>query len=58
MDTVHIKVREKGRKRWAFLSRNGTTQLRIHALTFTREQAEKLIADNAPDNPEWEWSIR
>lgn len=52
-----IKVREVGKKRWVFLSREGVNHLRIHALRFTREQAERLIAENEADNPEWEWKI-
>lgn len=66
-----IKVREIGEQRrwakgkwtthragWKFLGSNGScTRLRIHALRFTREQAEACIAENAADNPEWEWKI-
>jgi hypothetical protein len=55
LPTHHIKVRELGRKSWAFLSSNGTTRLRVHALQFTQERAAALIAENAPDNPEWEF---
>jgi hypothetical protein len=56
--SVMIKVREKGRKSWSFLSRGGTNRLRIHAVRFeTREKAQALIDENAPDNPEWEWKI-
>lgn len=51
-----IKVREAGRKQWAFLARNGTNRLRIHALRFdSRAKAQALIDENAPDNPGWEW---
>lgn len=53
--THHIKVREKGKKRFSFLSRNGVTNLRIHAIQFTKEGADKLIAENAARNPEWEF---
>lgn len=53
-----IKVRETGKK-WRFLtSKGGVTQLRIHAARWaTREPCERLIADNAPDNPDWEFKI-
>jgi predicted short-subunit dehydrogenase-like oxidoreductase (DUF2520 family) len=54
----YIKVRENGRKAWAFLSRGGTSRLRIHAIRFSsRDRAQSLIDENAPDNPEWEWKI-
>jgi hypothetical protein len=57
--THHVKVREKGKKRWAFLSSaNGTNQLRVHALQFTEEGARKLIADNQADNPDWEFKAQ
>lgn len=54
----YIKVREKGRRQWVFLSRGGTNRLRIHAIRFaSQERAQALINQNAPDNPEWEWMI-
>lgn len=53
--THHVKVRKKGEKCWAFLSRGGTNRLRVHALQFTREQADRLIADSAPSNPDWDF---
>jgi hypothetical protein len=53
-----IKVREKGRKAWAFLARGGTSRLRVHASRFeTPEKAQALIDANAADNPEWEWKV-
>lgn len=57
MNVCRIKVREIGDKSWKFLSRGGVNRLKIHALQFTREDAEKLIAENKDDNPEWEWKI-
>jgi len=55
-DIAMIKVRELGAKRWAFLARNGTTRLRVHALRFeSYDKAQRLINENAADNPEWEW---
>lgn len=56
--THHVKVREKAAKGWKFLSRDGTTTKRIHALQFTEAAARRLVADNAPDNPGWEFQIR
>jgi hypothetical protein len=55
----YIKLREKDKKRWAFLtSKGGLTYLTIHASRFeTKEAAERLIAENAADNPEWEWKV-
>lgn len=57
--TAHIKLREKGKRQWAFLtSRGGTNYLRIHAARFeTVESAQKVIDENAADNPEWEWKV-
>ncbi|WP_137114154.1 hypothetical protein [Mesorhizobium sp. GR13] len=54
-----IKVREKGRKKWQFLtSRGGLTNLRVHAARWsTREPCDTLIADNAADNPEWDFKV-
>lgn len=54
-----IKVREAGQKRWRFLTqKGGVTQLRIHAARWAaREPCERLIADNAADNPDWEFKI-
>ena len=48
-----IKVREPGRKKWGFLTpKGGVTNLRVHAARWSdREPCEKLIAENAPDNP-------
>lgn len=54
----HIKVRERGRKAWAFLARGGTSRLRVHALTFaTAARAQALIDANAAENPEWDWKV-
>lgn len=52
-----IKVREVGKTRWAFLGSGGrTTSLRIHAVRFaSKDRAQAIIDENAPDNPEWEW---
>lgn len=55
--THYVQCREIGKKRWAFLSRDGVTRLKIHALRFTEDQANKLIEENAPDNPEWEFQV-
>lgn len=56
LPTHHVKVREKGTRSWSFLtSSGGTNRLRIHAAQFTAEQAARLIAENAGDNPEWEF---
>lgn len=54
-----IKVRETGKKKWRFLtSKGGVTQLRIHAARWaTREPCERLIAENAPDNQDWEFKV-
>jgi len=54
-----IKVREPGRKKWGFLTpKGGVTNLRVHAARWSdREPCEKLIADNAPDNPGWAFKI-
>lgn len=54
--THHIKVREKGKTRWAFLTARGTINyLRLHAAQFTEENANKVIQDNQADNPDWEF---
>lgn len=54
----YVKVREIGKKQWLFLSRGGANRLRIHASIFaTKEKAQALIDENAPDNPEWEWKV-
>lgn len=53
-----IKLRLKGKKRWAFLSSRGTNLLRIHAVQFaTADKAQALIDENRDDNPEWEWRV-
>lgn len=58
MTASYIKCREIGKKKWAFLSRNGTNQLRIHAIRFQDEdRAKQVIADNTADNPEWEFKV-
>jgi len=55
---IAVKVREKGKKQWAFLTRNGTNRLRVHASQFaSKEVAQKFVDANAPDNPEWEWKV-
>jgi hypothetical protein len=55
-DIAMIKVREVGATRWQFLSRDGTTKLRVHALRFpSYDKAQALIEENVADNPEWEW---
>lgn len=51
-----IKLRLKGKKRWAFLSSRGTNLLRIHAVRFaTADKAQALIDENSDDNPEWDF---
>lgn len=54
-----IKVREVGKKKWRFLSScGGVTNLRVHAARWsTREPCETLIANNAADNPEWDFKV-
>jgi hypothetical protein len=54
-----IKVRKNDRKRWGFLTPRGSvTHLRIHAARWAaRDACEKLITDNAPDNPDWEFKV-
>lgn len=54
-----IKVRKSDKKKWGFLTpRGGVTNLRIHAARWpAREPCEKLIAENAPDNPDFEFKI-
>ncbi len=54
-----IKVRETGRKKWRFLTpKGGVTNLRVHASRWpAREPCERLIAEIAPDNPDWEFKI-
>ena len=56
MSAYFIKVRAPGEKRYAFLARNGTNNLRVHACLFaTLERAEAVIAENRDDNPGWDW---
>lgn len=56
--THHVKVREKGKKKWLFLATGGSANaLRIHALEFTKDGAEALVAENSEDNPEWEFKV-
>lgn len=52
-----IKVRMTGRKKWKFVTpKGGVTHLRIDAARWAaRDACEKLVADNAPDNPEWKF---
>ena len=53
-----IKCRERGKLQFAFLTSKGAlNRLRIHAARFTRENAEKLIAENQAENAEWEFCI-
>jgi hypothetical protein len=53
-----IKVRELGKKRWAFLAANGTNALRVHGVRFSSYQRAQAVIDaNAPENPGWEWKI-
>jgi phosphopantetheinyl transferase (holo-ACP synthase) len=53
-----IKLRERGRRSWSFLSRNGTNRLRIRAARFSsKEAAQKVIESATPDNPQWEFKI-
>ena len=55
----HIKIREKGKKAWYFLtSRGGMNRLRVHAATFKDEAAAQAVIDeNKADNPEFEWKV-
>lgn len=55
----YVKCREKGKKRFAFLTSKGAlNNLTIHAARFeSAEKAEALIAANAADNPEWEFKV-
>lgn len=58
MTVWYVKCRELGKKRWAFLSSNGTSYLTIHACRFeTQEKAQALIDANAADNPKWEFKV-
>ncbi len=54
-----IKLREKGRRRWEFLTSDGAlNRLRIHAARFEDAgKAQKIIDENAADNPGWEWMV-
>lgn len=54
---AYVKCREKGRKRFAFLTSNGgLNSLRVHAARFeTLAKAQALIDENTAENPEWEF---
>jgi hypothetical protein len=53
-----VKCREVGKKKWAFISRGGINNLRIHALQFAgAEKAQAFIDVNKDDNPEWEFKV-
>lgn len=56
---VHVKVRERGDKRFKFLtSRGSLNSLRVHAASFeSAEKAQAFIDANAPDNPEFEFRV-
>lgn len=57
--TQHIKVRKHGQRQWKFVGSNGSmTRLRIHALMFTGEQAQKFIAESRSMNPEYDFKIQ
>ena len=56
---VYIKVKASDEKKWSFLTSNGgTTYLKIHAATWEKSDAEKMIQENAPDNPDFSWKIQ
>lgn len=52
-----VKYRKIGSKRYLFLTSNGRgNSLRIHAAQFhTKETALAFIAENQPDNPDFEF---
>jgi hypothetical protein len=50
MNDHHVKAREYGKKAWYFITPKFTlNRLRIHAATFTKEQAERVAAEWAKD---------
>lgn len=54
-----IKCREKGQKRYAFLTPNGTNYLRIHASQFRlRLDAERVFNTLVAENPDWDFKIQ
>ncbi len=57
MKTYAIKCKEVTGKSWSFLTPSGgLNRLKIHAGRFaSKEVAEKVIAENAGDNPEWQF---
>lgn len=55
--THFIKVRFAGERRFSFLTREGTTRLRVHASQFTHENAQKALEVLRADNPEHEFKI-
>ena len=60
MTTYCVKVREIGKKKWAFLTpRGGTNFLRIHASEFSDQtKATACAADINENNPgEWEAKV-
>lgn len=60
MDNVthYIKVREKGKKAWAFLSSKGNTnRLRVHAVMFPKDRALLVATEIMAENAEWQAKI-
>lgn len=55
-DTHHIKFREHGEKRYLFLDSSGAgSRLKIHALRYTTENAQKTLDSLAQENPTFEF---
>lgn len=55
-DPVLIKVREKGKKRWAFLTpKGGTNGLRVHAMRVLSMHAEVTLGILRSENPNHEF---
>lgn len=53
--THFVKVREKGKTRWAFLTPQGrSTSLRIHASQMSEEQAKRVAVEIETENPAYE----
>ncbi len=55
--THSIKFREKGGRAFWFLTRTGSTRLRIHASRFTEEAAAKAVEELRRDNPTIEFKV-
>lgn len=51
-----IKLREKGKKSWSFLTpRGGSIRLKIHAARYTRTNAAVQVVQLSADNPTHEF---